>query len=201
MKAVDSAKWLKKLRLCKTCARSFLWRIHDSFFRVRFRLRRDAWRSAQTACSFIFGVELHIKSILHLPHLPWCHRTPPLLAQAKVAVHGTYRIIRTEVKRLISGVCVQVMVEHGHNTVRPVNFLPIWANSMLPTKQIVALLFPSLLDNAKQLHSVWDFEIQGSFFSRVTRKLQLLWEVERDFAKSHLSMFSRLPCALAVASL
>ena len=69
-----------------------------------------------------------------------------------------------EVKRLISGVCVQVIVEHGHNTVRLVSFLPIWANSMLPTKQ----LFPSLLDNAKQLYSVWDFEIQGSYFSRVT---------------------------------
>ena len=67
-----------------------------------------------------------------------------------------------EVKKLISGVCVQIMVKHGHNTVRPVRSLPTLANSMLPTKQ----LFPSLLDNATQLYSVGHFEIQESFFSR-----------------------------------
>ena len=70
-------------------------------------------------------------------------------------------IICMEVKKLISGVCIQIMVKHGHNTVRPVSFLPTLANGMLPTKQ----LFPSLLDNAKQLYSVWHFEVQGSYFS------------------------------------
>ena len=46
VKAADGAKF-EKSPACVKLARTFLWRVRDGLFRVRFRLRRDAWRSAQ----------------------------------------------------------------------------------------------------------------------------------------------------------